>query len=302
MMFENRPLCITTVAPPCNTAGTKTTFVYDGDGGRVKKIEGTLTTIYIGKLYECSGTTAPYPCVKYIFAGGQRIAMKQVSNGVVDYFHPDHLGSTSVMTTATGTKEEDLAYYPYGGTRINTGTVNVPYKYTGKELDASTGLYFYEARYYDATLGRFISADTIVQNPHDPQALNRYSYVRNNPLRYVDPSGHFIQLVLDALGLGNYARAADAAVTTAAVSQSQAHGRYVVENAVLAYHGLPTSLNKIRAVRQGVRYYVAGSIIVGSAATTFACGGCGAIAGVAISKIAAGALVGSTSFGALGGL
>ena len=51
------------------------------------------------------------------------------------------------------------------------------------------GLYFYNARYYDPTIGRFISADTLIQAPFDPQSLNRYSYVRNNPLRYVDPTG-----------------------------------------------------------------------------------------------------------------
>jgi RHS repeat-associated protein len=54
----------------------------------------------------------------------------------------------------------------------------------------STGLYYYGARYYDANIGRFISADTIVPHPSDPQSLNRYSYCRNNPLRYTDPSGH----------------------------------------------------------------------------------------------------------------
>lgn len=177
---ENRPLTIT-------SGGTTTTFVYDGDGGRVKKIVGTLTSLYIGKLYECENTA----CTKLIFAGSQRIAMKQVINGVVDYYHPDHLGSTSVVTTATGTLEQSLAYYPFGGTWVNTGTANVPYKYTGKELDASTGLYFYEARYYDPALGRFISADTIVPSPRDPQSLNRYSYVGNNPLRYTDPTGHW---------------------------------------------------------------------------------------------------------------
>ena len=64
------------------------------------------------------------------------------------------------------------------------------YKYTSKELDNSTGLYFYEARYYDAWLGRFVSADTIVPNPVDPQAFNRYAYVLNNPIRYNDPTGH----------------------------------------------------------------------------------------------------------------
>ncbi len=66
---------------------------------------------------------------------------------------------------------------------------DVAYKYTGKELDSSTALYFYEARYYDAALGRFISADTIVPDPNNPQYLNRYTYALNNPLRYTDPTG-----------------------------------------------------------------------------------------------------------------
>ncbi len=67
--------------------------------------------------------------------------------------------------------------------------MDVPYKYTGKELD-STGLYYCEARYYDPQLGRFISPDTLVESLGNPQTLNRYSYVGNNPLRYTDPSGH----------------------------------------------------------------------------------------------------------------
>ena len=125
-----------------------------------------------------------------IFAGGQRIAIKQVGSGSISYCHPDHLGSTSILTNASGVKEEDLVYYPYGETYTNTGTANVVYKYTGKELDDSTGLYFYESRYYDATLGRFIAADTIVPDPTNPQAFNRYSYAFNNPVRYSDPTGH----------------------------------------------------------------------------------------------------------------
>ena len=61
---------------------------------------------------------------------------------------------------------------------------------TDQELDTSTGLYNYGARLYDPVIGKFISADTIVQDPYDPQTLNRYSYCRNNPLIYVDPSGY----------------------------------------------------------------------------------------------------------------
>ena len=66
------------------------------------------------------------------------------------------------------------------------------YRYTGQRLDAATGLYFYNARYYDPGLGRFTQPDTIVPNPGDPQSLNRYSYAGNNPLRYTDPTGHYI--------------------------------------------------------------------------------------------------------------
>jgi len=57
-------------------------------------------------------------------------------------------------------------------------------------LDDNTGLYYYNARYYDPEIGRFISPDTIVPNPANPQSLNRYSYCLNNPLKYIDPSGH----------------------------------------------------------------------------------------------------------------
>jgi RHS repeat-associated protein len=68
--------------------------------------------------------------------------------------------------------------------------VDVAHKFTGKELDAETGLYFYEARYYDPALARFITPDTVIARPGDPQEFNRYTYARNNPLKYTDPTGH----------------------------------------------------------------------------------------------------------------
>jgi RHS repeat-associated protein len=184
---ENRPLTFL-------SGGVSTTMTYDGDGGRVKKSwpisGGTDIVRYISNLYECETTPAGTTCMRYIFAGGQRIAVKQVTNGTVDYYHADHLGSSSLVTTSTGLVEETLAYYAFGATRLNTGTANVPYKYTDQELDSSTGLYFYGARYYDATLGRFMSPDSGVPYPNDPQSFNRYSYTRNNPMNRVDPSGN----------------------------------------------------------------------------------------------------------------
>ncbi len=188
--------------------GDQTTrFVYDGDGGRVKKIVGptqvdnltgdetttesttveTTTTVYIGQLYVCEGTT----CAKVIYAGGQRVALVQQASGATSYFHGDHLGSTSVLTDETGAAEEHNSYQPFGQVQTHTGTSDVAYKYTGQERDASTGLYFYQARYYDQRVGRFLSPDQIVPNALDPQAFNRYAYVRNNPLRYVDPTGQW---------------------------------------------------------------------------------------------------------------
>lgn len=107
--------------------------------------------------------------------------------------HHNHLGSGAVVIDRAGNKVETLTYFPYGGTRTDLpGTpVNVPYKYTGQELDSSTGFYDYGARQYEPALGRFTSPDTIVPDARDPQSLNRYSYAQNNPLRYIDPSGHF---------------------------------------------------------------------------------------------------------------
>jgi RHS repeat-associated protein len=162
-----------------------TTFVYDGDGGRVKKKAGSVTNLYIGKLYECVGTT----CSNYIFAGDQRLVVDPLKNKAIYFYHTDHLGSSSVVTDKAGVVVENLSYYPYGKTQSDIGTVHVTHKYTGQEKD-DTGLYFYNARYYDPALGRFISADTIVPDPTNPQALNRYTYVLNNPLLYTDPSGH----------------------------------------------------------------------------------------------------------------
>lgn len=75
------------------------------------------------------------------------------------------------------------------------------FKFTGQRLDG-TGLYYYGARYYDAEIGRFISPDSIVQNYANPQSLNRYSYVFNNPLKYVDSSGMIVEFENEDLILG----------------------------------------------------------------------------------------------------
>ena len=92
---------------------------------------------------------------------------------------------------ASGNTIAEMRYYPFGETRVITGTMPTDRLYTGQRLiDGLGGLYHYNARFYLPKLGRFISADTIVPGV-DSQAYNRYAYVRNNPLRYTDPTGHF---------------------------------------------------------------------------------------------------------------
>ena len=90
------------------------------------------------------------------------------------YFHKDHLGSSTAVSSASGVTVEASEYMPFGPMREHTGSVISNYKYTDQELDPERGLYFYDARYYDPIIGRFISPDTIVQNYANPQSLNRY--------------------------------------------------------------------------------------------------------------------------------
>ncbi len=174
---NNRPTSIT-------AGGQTATFAYDYTGERVKKaVAGGTTTTYVGALYECSAS-----CTKYIFAGSTRVALKAGTS--VLYFHGNHLGSTHVVTDGAGAKAEEIHYYPYGDRYSDTGAVGVTRKYTGQELDGETGLYYYHARYYDPVLGRFVSADPIGINLSNPQTLNRYSYVTNNPINLTDPTGY----------------------------------------------------------------------------------------------------------------
>ncbi|MGC8947612.1 MAG: RHS repeat-associated core domain-containing protein, partial [Anaerolineae bacterium] len=78
---------------------------------------------------------------------------------------PDHLGSTAITANSSGGKYGELRYKAWGETRYTWGTTPTAYKFTGQRLDESTGLYYYEARYYDPALGRFVQADTVVPEP-----------------------------------------------------------------------------------------------------------------------------------------
>jgi len=102
----------------------------------------------------------------------------------------DHLGSTAMTVASSGIKVSELRYKAGGETRHESGTTPTTHRFTGQRLESSLGLYHMGARWYDPTLARWLSADTIVPDPALPQGLNRYSYVSNRPVSHTDPSGH----------------------------------------------------------------------------------------------------------------
>jgi len=108
-------------------------------------------------------------------------------------FHHDHLNSVTAVTGHDGTTVETASYGPFGnmisetGPALNGGEVANKLRYTGREFDRETGLYYYRARYYDPELGRFYTEDPLGFHA----GINFYAYVNNNPLNANDPTGLF---------------------------------------------------------------------------------------------------------------
>jgi RHS repeat-associated protein len=166
-------------------------YTYDADGERVLRTAGGVTTVFFEGVWE--QTTAGARKLYYTF-NGQVVAMRDSTSNTVTYLHGDHLGSVSAATNSTGTAASTQEFDPWG--KVRSGGIGATsLNYTGQRLDA-TGLLYYHARYYNPVLSRFVSADTIIPGQShragaaNPQELNRFSYVNNNPIRYTDPSGH----------------------------------------------------------------------------------------------------------------
>jgi RHS repeat-associated protein len=184
-------------------------YIYDGNGQRVEKCTegttpGTCATNATGTLYwrglssdalsetNLAGTVQN----NYVFFNGQRVARSD-STPLIHYYFSDHLGSHGVVENANGaTCEQDIDYYPYGGAENDyCATVAQNYKFTGKERDTESGLDNFGKRYNASSMGRFMTPDPVgimKQKLLDPQQWNMYAYVRNNPLRFVDPTGMYL--------------------------------------------------------------------------------------------------------------
>jgi RHS repeat-associated protein len=130
---------------------------------------------------------------------GSRLAQAQT----IEYYHLDGTGNVLAVTASAGAVVEQHDYLPFGEELCGTGicaavTAGQPKRFTGKERDAETGLDYFGARYYGSRIARFTTVDPVVDIKAalvDPQRWNKYAYGRNNPLRYVDPTGAVLELL-----------------------------------------------------------------------------------------------------------
>jgi RHS repeat-associated protein len=181
---ENRLkwVCNTT---PCTEAGAVAAFKYDPLGRRVEKVAGGVTTTYTYDRLEILRELAGASTLKYIHAVDvdEPIA-QQDGTGTLTYLHADGLGSVVKATNPAGAVIATRRYDAFGN--LELGTSN-GYAFTGREWDSETGLYYYRARYYLPSIGRFLSED-----PSGRQdGPNLYQYALSNPVRYSDPMGLF---------------------------------------------------------------------------------------------------------------
>lgn len=176
---------------------TTTSYVYDGSGERIERtvddgVAITRTLYVAGMEIDFDGAGQEQKRTIYYGVGGAFRIVGGENVGL--YFrHTDSLGSTTVLSDAGGQKVEgsEVVYAPFGEVREGELSELTDFGFTGQRTDRSTGgLMYYGARYYLPELRRFISADSIVSEAMNSQALNRYSYVINNPINYTDPSGH----------------------------------------------------------------------------------------------------------------
>src|SRR5207249_6786424 len=124
----------------------------------------------------------------YIHAGGFRIG--KVSGTTINYYHTDSLGSTRLVTNTTKGVVFSDNYQPFGQDN-GTHTGSETYKFTGKPVSATTGLYYYFHRWYDPSIGRFTSVDPRPGSLSTPQSLNPYIYVSDGPTNRIDPTGEW---------------------------------------------------------------------------------------------------------------
>jgi RHS repeat-associated protein len=184
------------------STGGNNTYGYDGDNHRVREVESGGAAVYyvrstvLGQVaWETKSAQAVYHA--YVYGPQGKLLAQQSTDGQFYWVHTDHLGSGRKLTNSSGTLKYRGEFDPHGQALYEWSDVSTELnsrKFTGYERDAATGLDYAEARMYTSSRGRFLQADPKSlksANLGEPQSLNRYSYVGNDPINFVDPTGLF---------------------------------------------------------------------------------------------------------------
>ncbi len=167
-------------------AGASETYAYDGDGVRFSRTVGANpASRYVSDVNTSLPVTVDDGTRKYVWGLGLAYA---VSGSAIEIYHTDRLGSVRVITDASGAVTATYRTDEYGVPTASTGPSTQPFGFTGEPRD-STGLSYLRARYYDPSLGRFMSRDAWSGAGWVPSTLHRYAYVGSNPATFTDPSG-----------------------------------------------------------------------------------------------------------------
>ena len=202
--FENRLASVTLPG----TGGT-VNFKYDPFGRRIEKVAPTSgTTVY---AYDGANVTEELGgggnlLAHYTQGAGIDEPLAMTATGRTYFSHADGLGSITSLTGGSGQLANSYVYDSFGNLTASTGTITNPFQYTGREFDSETGLYYYRARHYDLSIGRFLSEDPI----RFAGSSSFYLYTQNRPVNATDPTGLKILLCSRAGfqnlgGIGNHA-------------------------------------------------------------------------------------------------
>jgi RHS repeat-associated protein len=179
--------------------GGVVSFKYDPFGRRIQKVStsGTTTYVYDGANGEEEVNASGAVIARYVQGAGIDEPLAQSRSGL-SYYNADGLGSITSLTDSTGMPTATFVYGAFGVLNSSTGTTANSYRYTAREYDQETGLYYYRARYYDPVTGRFISEDPIGFKG----GFNFYNYAANNPVLGSDPTGLSVYIVTYTYGNG----------------------------------------------------------------------------------------------------
>jgi len=172
---------------PGKAVGSGVSFKYDPLGRRIEKVSPTFTSIFAYDGDTLIEETNSSGAVVSRYTQTQNIdePLAMLRSSTTSYFNADGLGSVTSLTNSSGVAAQTYTYDSFGKVTASSGSVTNPFQYTGREADPETGLYYYRARYFDTSIGKFLNNDPIDFDG----GINFYAYVGNNPVRFRDSFG-----------------------------------------------------------------------------------------------------------------